>query len=173
MIDAVFVNGTVGAGKTTLAEEVSRQEGAAGVVHALIDVDALRRVHPAPADDPFQHRLELANLRDVARNSRDAGARRLVLAGVIEERGEVPRYAEALGVAGLLVVRLVVRPGLAAERLRRRHADMPEELEWHLRRSPELAAALEAADLDDLVLDSSDTAPAALARRVRKAAGWS
>lgn len=172
MIDAVFVNGTVGAGKTTLAEEISRQEGEAGVVHGLIDVDALRRLHPAPADDPFAHAVEMVNLRDVARNLRNAGARRLVLAGVIEEVEEVPRYRAALDSRGLLVVRLVVRPDIAAARLHRRH-ERDDEREWHVARSPRLAAILDAAALDDLVLDSSDRPPAALAHEVRRAAGWS
>ena len=40
---------------------------------------------PAPPDDPFAHEVELANLRDLARNYRAAGAERLILAGVVED----------------------------------------------------------------------------------------
>jgi hypothetical protein len=41
-----------------------------GVPHAVIDLDRFCQVWPAPEDDPFQHRLLLANLRAVADNYR-------------------------------------------------------------------------------------------------------
>ncbi len=174
--DAVFINGTVGAGKTTTAEEVSRQEGehqrsGAGGVHALIDVDAVRRLRPSPPGGPFQAALSHANLRDLARNYRDAGATRLVLAGVLETAEEREAVRDALAVTRLLVVRLEAAPAVVEARLRGRHTSS-DELTWHLHRGPELAAILQRADRDDLVLDGSRATPSALARRVREAAGW-
>lgn len=118
MIDAVLVNGAVGAGESTVAEAISTLEGAAGGTHALIHVDAVRGLRPPPDDDRFQHELELENLRDLAANHRRAGATRFVLAGVIESAAELPRHRAALGVAGLLVCRLTVRAQVAAARLR-------------------------------------------------------
>lgn len=168
-MEAILLNGTVGAGKTTTAEAISALETRP---HAVLDVDALRRLHPAPAGDPFQSAIALANLHDVARNYRAAGAERFVLAGVLETSEERERYRRALGTDGLLVVRLVVRPDVVEHRLRIRHADDPEVLSWHLARAPQLAAILESAEVDDLVLDTSARAPGEVAQQVRAAAGW-
>ncbi|HEY4268809.1 MAG TPA: hypothetical protein VGM94_11520 [Galbitalea sp.] len=172
MVDSVFINGTVGAGKSTLAEAMSALETSAGHPHALIDLDSLRRFWPAPASDRFNHRLELENLRHVADNYRRAGAQHFVLAGVIEEAAQVPRYEEALQSDGVLVCRVVANAEVIAARITQRHADDSPVLDWHLRRAPELSAILDAAALDDLVLDSTSASPAELATRLRAAAGW-
>lgn len=168
-MDSIFLNGTVGAGKSTLAEAISSAEP---LVHAVIDLDGIRRLHPAPKGDRFNHELELRNLRDMAANYRSAGARRFMLAGVIEDPREVPRYVEALGSDGMLVCRLTASPEVLESRLRSRHRDDPAGLEWHLARSGELAGILERVALDDLVLDGSERSTAELAGMVREAAGW-
>ncbi|MFI0468103.1 AAA family ATPase [Saccharopolyspora sp. 5N102] len=170
--DVVFINGTVGAGKSTLAEAIGELEVRAGLPHALIDLDHIRQCWPSPADDPFNHALELRNLRDLAANYRRAGARHLIVAGVIEQRSAVARYQAALGSTAILLVRLVVEPAIARDRIRRRHADDETGLRWHLDRTTELAGIIDAAGLDDLVLDSSHEPPAVLAEKVRTAAGW-
>ncbi len=63
---ALLVNGTVGSGTSTTAEEVGRLLAERGTPHAVVDLDALRRAWPAPPDDPFHGELELANLAAVA-----------------------------------------------------------------------------------------------------------
>lgn len=171
-IDVVFVNGTVGAGKSTLAEAICELEVQAGHPHALIDLDHIRNCWPSPEDDPFNLALELQNLRALAANYRRAGARHLVVAGVIEVRSAISRYRAALGSTGILLVRLVVDPAVARDRLQARHADDEPGLRWHLDRTGELADILDEAGLDDLVLDSSHEPPASLAAKVRSAADW-
>jgi chloramphenicol 3-O-phosphotransferase len=168
-MDCVFLNGTVGVGKSTVADAISAIEPGP---HAVVDLDQLRRLHPAPRADVFNHELELRNLLALAANYREAGARRFILAGVIEEPAEVPRYVEALAAEGMLVCRLVAEPAVVERRLRSRHADDPEGLEWHLHRAGELAGILEAAALDVVVVDTTVAAPQEVARRVREAAGW-
>ena len=170
--DAVLLGGTVGAGKTTTAAAVSALEGAAGHVHALVDLDQVRLLHPAPADDPFAHEVELANLRDLGRNYRAAGAQRLVLAGVVEDGAQVPRYVEALGGSRLLLCRLIADAHVVEERLRRRHHDDPAALRWHLDRAVELSALLDARGFEDLRVDTTGRSPEAVAQEIRAAAGW-
>ncbi|MGI3780602.1 MAG: hypothetical protein ACRYG2_07460 [Janthinobacterium lividum] len=98
--DAVLLTGTVGAGKTTTASALSELQWAAGRVHAVVDLDQVRLLRPPPVGDPFQHEVELANLHDLARNYRAAGATRLIVAGVVEEAGEVPRSSRRWAGAG-------------------------------------------------------------------------
>lgn len=85
---------------------------------------------------------------------------------------ELPRYIDALGSEGLFVCRLVARPDVLESRLRFRHREDPERLLWHLDRVGTLTDILEAAGIDDLVLDSSDILPVELAAAVRQASGW-
>jgi hypothetical protein len=168
-VDSVFVNGTVGVGKTTLASELSAIET---VPHAVVDLDEIRRMSPAPQSDRFNHELELQNLRSLAINFRRAGAQRFIIAGVIEERSEIDRYVDALGSTGMFICRLVASPDVLADGLSRRHESDPEGMEWHLARVGELTKILDGSAIDDLVVDSSEASVAELARVVRRAAGW-
>jgi hypothetical protein len=110
MTDGVILTGTVGAGKTTALHALGALLAARSVPHALVDADAVRLLHPAPAGDPFQQEVELRNLRDLSRNYREAGARVVLVAAVIERAADLPRYAEALGSRAPLLVRLVADP---------------------------------------------------------------
>ena len=107
-----------------------------------------------------------------AGNFRRAGAERFILAGVIEDRAEIVRYLDALGSDGMLICRLVARAEVLSDRLSRRHETDPGALAWHRRRVGELTEILDAAAVDDLILDSSDTVASELARSVRRAAAW-
>jgi len=169
---AVLLTGTVGAGKTTTAHALGALLRRAGVPHAVVDLDALAAAWPSPADDPFHLELMLANLRDVARHHRAAGAVRLVLAGVVETPEQQTRCATAVGVP-LTVCRL--RPDLptVAARLRGRHGDDPDVLAWHLHRSGELDGVLQAAGVGDSVVDvAPGEPPAAVAEAVARVLGW-
>jgi hypothetical protein len=95
---ALLINGTVGAG----------------------NLDWLRRSWPSPTGDRFNVAMALRNLRSVARNYRDAGAVRIVLAGVIETKANRDHHENALGVP-LSVCRLRVDLPLVRARLAQRH----------------------------------------------------
>jgi dephospho-CoA kinase len=169
-MDTIFLNGTVGSGKSTLATVLSSLENERP--HAVIDLDEIRRLHPNPSSDRFNHEIELKNLGSLARNYRAAGAEFFILAGVIEEQSEVGRYLDALESSGMFVCRLVADHEVLHERLIRRHTDDADELQWHLARAGELAQILEHNAIDDLVLDSSELTAVELARIIRRAVGW-
>ena len=109
-VRVLFLNGAVGVGKSTVADAVGALLETAGIPHAVIDLDGLRRGWPPPEGDRFNSAIELANLRPVAANYVDAGARILVLAGVIEEAQAVDLYTDALGGVRPTVIRLRVDP---------------------------------------------------------------
>jgi len=165
---ALLLIGAVGVGKTTSADAVGTLLEARGIPGAVIDLDAIRRGWPAPPGDRFNTSIELANLTSVARNYREAGARVLVAAGVIEERRHRGRYEEAMD-SPMTVVRLTAPRELVRSRLRRRHELNPGLLAWHLDRFDELTAILDTAGVEDHTIPIAED-PRATARAVLAAA---
>ncbi|WP_205304181.1 zeta toxin family protein [Nonomuraea montanisoli] len=168
---ALLIIGTVGAGKTSVADMVGDLLADTGVAHAVIDLDALRRSWPPAPDDRFNFEMALRNLRSVAGNYLDAGAVRLVMAGVAETREHRRRYADAVGVE-LTVCRLRVELPVVRQRLARRHQGEEAALRWHLNRSGELDQIMEDAQLEDVVVEASDGSVPKVAEAVMKAIGW-
>ncbi len=76
---------------------------------ALINLDGLSSAWPNPPGDPFHLDLQLANLACVAADHLRVGARRLVLAGVLEDSVTRARYGQTVGVP--LGVARLRRPG--------------------------------------------------------------
>lgn len=162
---ALLITGTVGAGKTTTAEQVGRRLGEAGTAYAVIDLDEIRRFWPTPPGDPFGVQIELANLTALAANYLGAGSQRLVLAGVVETRAERRRIRAAVGVP-LTVVRLRLPLAVVRQRLATRHTEDADVLAWHLARAEVLEEVLDAARVADLVIDIDGLDPAEVAQRV-------
>jgi hypothetical protein len=171
-IESVFLNGTVGSGKTTTGEALHRLLADDGISNAVIDLDELRRSWPVPATDRFNHELELRNLQSVAGHYRGVGVRRFIVAGVVEHPAEVDRYRAALGGGDLTVVRLDPSLETIQERLRNRHQPDSRELAWHLNRSVELNQILNAARLDAHVVPIDSQSPKEAAHLVRTLIGW-
>jgi adenylylsulfate kinase len=168
---ALLITGTVGVGKTSVAGMVGDLLSEEGIANAVIDLDWLRRSWPSPSSDRFNLALALRNLRPVARNYLDAGAVRIVLAGVIETRVDRDRHQDALGIP-LAVCRLRVDLPVVRARLARRHEGEGAVLQWHLDRSGELDTILEAARVEDFTVDASDLSIPKAAATVIRAAGW-
>jgi predicted ABC-type ATPase len=62
LVGAVWLNGTVGVGKTTVGEVLAEQLAAAGDAVAFINTDDLGACWPRPAKDPFNATLVTKNL---------------------------------------------------------------------------------------------------------------
>ncbi len=172
IFECVFLNGTVGAGKTTTADELSKQVSLSGVHNAIIDLDDIRRSWPAPAGDPFNHELELRNLAALVANYREVGAERIILAGVVEVRSELARYRAAVQSERMFVARFVVDADVVKARLLQRHAGDAEAIDWHLDRAVQLAQILDEAECDDEVFDTTNRSAAQVAASIRARLGW-
>jgi adenylylsulfate kinase len=169
-VPAIVVTGTVGAGKSSVAGEMQHLLGCQGIPHARVDVDALSECWPAPPDDPFNTRVMLKNLVCVWSTYRQAGAQRLVIAGVLERREDLEGYRRAVPGLQPVVCRLVASTATLRQRLRQR--ELGTGLAWHLRRAEELAAQLEATRLDDFVVHNEGRTLQETASEVLVRAGW-
>ena len=83
-VPLLVISGSMGTGKTTVLSEASDLLGEAGIAHAAIDLDWLAVMHPQR--EPYGQRLALANLAAVWPTYAAAGAERLIVARVVEDR---------------------------------------------------------------------------------------
>ncbi len=162
----VVITGPVGVGKSTIAAALSDLLTEHEIPHGMIDVDYVRWCYPAPPEDRFHSKLGRRNTAAVAANYREAGARVIVLADVVERQEQRTEYETAIPDAEVSIVRLRVPMDLIAERLKVRQWDSEESLEWHLRRAPELEAIMNERGIGDLVIDVGKRAPQAVAAEI-------
>src|SRR5438132_4402870 len=93
----------------------------AKVPHATVDFDQLTACYPRPADDDrWGTKLGLLNLAALWKNYELAGARRLLIARVIESRSELEGFREAVPGADVVLVRLRAKPETLRPRTRQR-----------------------------------------------------
>ncbi|VTR78323.1 adenylyl-sulfate kinase [Cellulomonas hominis] len=81
--EVLLVAGRSGAGKSSVAFEVSAQWAREGLAHCLVDGDNLCAAYPKPASDPHGSALTEANLRAVWATYAAAGYRRLVYVNTV------------------------------------------------------------------------------------------
>lgn len=172
MLPAMLLTGTIGAGKTTIAEAISERLHAAGSRHALMDLDWLAQLYPAPeANDPYNTRLAARNLAAVWPNFSEAGARYAVLAATVESREQLQSIRSALPGVDLTVALVVADPEVVRHRILKRNRG-PLQQDF-LARTDALARTIEAAHLHSFVVNNSDDPPGDVATRVLEQLGWS
>jgi chloramphenicol 3-O-phosphotransferase len=169
-VPVLLITGPVGAGKTAVAAEVSELLAQTLVPHAMVDLDALRRCFPRPAHDRFHAALGLRNLAAIWENFRAAGAARLVLAAVVEDRAGVSDYVAAIPGAAVQVVRLQATLPTLLRRLEGREAGA--SLNWSSGRSAELVELMERARVEDILVDTERKTIAEVAGEVVQRSGW-
>jgi hypothetical protein len=164
---AILLTGTMGSGKTAVTiaiGELLEQP------YALVDLDWLGWVEPAPSSRLTQRSVLAENLRLIWPTLREAGVERLVLARYVEDRAQLDEFRAALPGVELCVVRLVATQAVIERRLRAR--DSGGQLAEHLAETAEFAARGEASALEDAVVENGDRPLAGVAAEVLAAAGW-
>lgn len=172
----LVINGTMGAGKTTVAAAIHDLLTERGARSGYIDADQLCQAKPASASDLFNQALMFENLTAVASNYRARGYGLMVVARVVEDPDERPRWEQAFkadaGAGEVTIVRLDAPEDVRLARLAARE---PEGYwrQWARARTVELAAVLDALNLDDAVVDNAgDRDRMDVAADVLNAVGW-
>jgi hypothetical protein len=163
----VWISGTVGVGKTSVAEAMSEILKRYQIPHALIDRDALS--NSWPQSGPFNEEVAKKNVRSVWGNFREAGAERLIVAGVIENAADLEWYKTALD-PGMVLVRIKASPDARAARIRSRNTGA--SLEWHLYRTGELDAILDEASLEAFTIENEGRAVSEVAQEILERVSW-
>ena len=170
-VPTIIVTGPIGVGKTTVANEMGMLLLGAKVPHATVDFDQLTACYPRPADDDrWGTKLGLLNLAALWKNYELSGARRLLIARVIESRSELEGFREAIPGADLLLVRLRAMPETLRTRIRQRGPG--PGMEWHLKRAIELAPLMDARRVEDLLVETDGRDPMNIARDILLRLGW-
>lgn len=172
ILPTLLITGPGGVGKTTVAFEMSRQLEAAVIGHALLDLDELDRIYPAPQGDPHKTHLTGRNLAAVWANLRDAGAPRLILTMVATSPDyELPHIQQAVPEASIIMVRLHASEEILLERVRRR--EIGSGREHQLRRTVEQMHLMARESPDrSLLVDTSGRSVADVALEILQRAGW-
>jgi hypothetical protein len=167
-VPVIVVTGTVGVGKSTVASAMHDMLIERAVAHACVDIDWLRMSWPERG--LWNSDVSMANLASVWQNFRDAGAERLIIVDVVEERSHVKSYEDAVPGASIQVCRLTAPEPLRKQRITAR--EVGSSRDWHLHRTTELDAILDAADVADFCIDNGDRPVAQVAAEVLAKAGW-
>jgi len=169
-VPVLVVSGPVGAGKTTIAGEAGLMLQQAGVPHAVVDLATVAMCWPPPDDDPWNERLVHRNLAAMWDQFRAAGASRLIVCRVLEDRSLLRHIRDAVPGAEIVVVHLQVPIDLLRHRLRARQAG--RDSSWHLGAAEYLNRTMRPEQLADYVVNNDDRPPRAVAEEVINLIGW-
>lgn len=167
-IPVLILSGSVGSGKTAVGYAAHELLSDRRVPHAFLDLDGLSCSWPPVG--PFNEGLVLEGVGRLWPMYRAAGAERLLLARVIENKADLQAYAGAIADARVTLCRLTASEAVRRARLKARHGG--RALKWHLARTVELEAVLERAALEDFHVDNERRSPEETALEVLMRAQW-
>jgi hypothetical protein len=182
----LWLCGASGVGKSSVGWELFCQLNDAGVKSAYFDFDQIGFCRPAPDDDPENHRVKARNLAVMWPNFRAAGARCLVVSGIVNSHKAIRMHADAVPGLALTVCRLRVGHQELRKRIFQRGSGagppVPgdelrgQSVEWLSAAADDSIREADEMDRDgigDLCVDTDGRPIAEVARLVRAhAGGW-
>jgi hypothetical protein len=168
MVPVLFVTGPNGVGKTVVLREADSLLVEAGVAHATVELDEIARCW-SPAVETPRTSFVYQNLAALWSSFAAAGAKRLLLAGLLEQRLEVQRLWEAVPGAVVTIVRLHAPLDVLEQRLLLREPEAPDgELDgarWW-------AQHFQREHPEDYLVESDQQRPREIAAELLRIAGW-
>lgn len=166
LIPLLWLCGPPGVGKTEVGWELFTQLTRAGIAASFVDIDQLGMCYPELASDPGRYRMKARNLGAVAANYQAAGARCVIVSGVVDPSQGV--HADMIPLASLTVCRLRADRDEIEQRLRGRGEEI-DQLEDVLIE----ADALDVSDFADVCVDTTAMPVTEVARLVlERIGGW-
>ncbi|MCW3814365.1 AAA family ATPase [Micromonospora sp. DR5-3] len=166
VVPVLWLCGPPGVGKTAVGWEIYTELIRSGVRTGYVDVDQLGMCYPEPAGDPGRHRMKARNLNAVIAGYRAAGARCVVVSGVVDARPGVHR--DELTQVALTVCRLRADEEQLAQRFVGRQGH-----DGGLAQALREAVQLDAGAVAEVCVDTTGLTVADVARRVRdRLNGW-
>jgi adenylylsulfate kinase len=169
-VRVLLISGPVGAGKTTVAAEIGTLLRDANIPHAIVDLAVIGRCWPPPADDPWNEQLIHRNLAAMWREFRRAGAARLVLARVLEDRSLLRHVCAAIPDADITVIHLHAPLQTLHARLRQR--EPARDLTWYLEVAAHLTRSMRPYEIADHVVDNGNRSIQDVAAEILRRARW-
>jgi hypothetical protein len=119
-IPFLWICGPSGVGKSSVGWEVFTQVRAAGVTAAYLDTDQIGFCRPEPQGDLDHYVLRSRNVAALWPNFLEAGARAMIVSGILETPDGVRLFTEAVPGASVTIVRLRATSETLQERIFRR-----------------------------------------------------
>ncbi len=160
----LWLCGPAGVGKSTVSWQLFTELTDAGVPAGFADTGQLCMCYPAPAGDPGRDRIKAQNLDAVIASYQAAGARCLIVNGVVDPAVGVLR--ELLPHAALTVCRLRADRDEVAWRFTERQGPS-SALDELITDTLAEADGLDASDFADALVDTTDVPAAKVAALVR------
>jgi hypothetical protein len=164
-VPVLWITGQAAVGKSTVSWQLFAELASSGTRAAFADADQLCMCDPAPPGDPGRDRIRARNASAVVGNYQAAGARRVIVNGVVDPAlGVQPDLIEQ---ATVTVCRLRADPDEVVRRLAgrdRRGGGAPGAV---MRQVREECDRMDASGFADVCVDTTGVPAAEVVRRVR------
>jgi adenylylsulfate kinase-like enzyme len=170
LVPVLWLCGPAGVGKSTVSWQLFTELARSGVHVAFADTDQLCMCYPAPQGDPGRQRIKALNVDAMIANYRAAGARCVIVNGVIDLVEGVQR--DLLPHAALTLCRLRADRDEVVRRFIGRHGQS-DDLEELLEEVCDEADGMDASKVADVCVDTTGVPEAEVADLVRdNCRGW-
>lgn len=161
----LWITGPAGVGKSTVSWQLFTELAGSRTRVAFADADQLCMCYPPPPDDRGRDRIRARNAGAVIGNYQAAGARRVIVNGVVDPVLGVP--PDLIDRAELMVCRLRADRDEVVRRFTGRHPRSDGDLRDAVRHVRDECDRMDTSGLGDVCVDTTGMAPAEVARLVR------
>jgi predicted ABC-type ATPase len=164
-VPVLWITGPAGVGKSTVSWQLFTELANSGTRVAFTDADQLCMCYPAPPDDPGRDLIRARNAGVTIRNYHAAGARRVIVNGVVDPALGVRR--DLLKQAAVTVCRLRADPDEVVRRFTGRQRRSGGDVGSAMRQVRDECGRMDASEFADVCVDTTGVPAAEVARLVR------